>query len=219
MNTSDQSLFPIDSAFKRRWEWKYLPIKDAQKNHVIRVDGYRAYDWWEFLMAINTRIEKLTELEDKQLGYWFAKPNNGLEISVERFVSKVVFYLWNDVFKDYGNDGNSPFNIKQGEDKRLKLKFTSFFDPEGNALPDVVATFIEALGVKPITSETEPTTPSSPEEQEEPNETHDDAPSSVVEEAPAEYQTEYPSSAADDVDDDDEDGDDNDKELFDQLYR
>jgi len=219
MNTSDQSLFPIDSAFKRRWEWKYLPIKNDRKGHVIRVDESHVYDWWQFLEAINNRIEKLTELEDKQLGYWFAKPNNGLEISVERFVSKVVFYLWNDVFKDYGNDGNSPFNIKQGEDKRLKLKFTSFFDPEGNALPDVVVTFIEALGVKPITSEAEPTTPSSPEEREAFNEPHDDAPSSVVEEAPAAYQTEYPSSPADDVDDDDEDGDDNDKELFDQLYR
>ncbi|MCM1140417.1 MAG: hypothetical protein NC453_17750, partial [Muribaculum sp.] len=45
MNTSDQSLFPIDSAFKRRWEWKYVPIRDAHKGWRILVNGVR-YDWW-----------------------------------------------------------------------------------------------------------------------------------------------------------------------------
>ena len=147
MNTSDQSLFPIDSAFKRRWEWKYLPIKNDLKGHIIRVDEYHSYDWWQFLKAVNERIEKLTELEDKQLGYWFAKPNNGIEISAERFVSKVVFYLWNDVFKDYGSDSNSPFIVKQSDDKKVKLKFTSFFSPEGDAIPSVVTMFIEGLNV------------------------------------------------------------------------
>ena len=148
MNTSDQSLFPIDSAFKRRWEWKYLPIKNDHKGHIIRVDAKHSYDWWQFLEAVNTRIEKLTELEDKQLGYWFAKPNLGVEISVERFVSKVVFYLWNDVFKDYGSDGNSPFVVKQTDDKKVKLKFTSFFSPDGDAIPDIAIMFIEGIGVE-----------------------------------------------------------------------
>lgn len=218
MNTSDQSLFPIDSAFKRRWEWKYLPIKNDQKGHVIRVDGQRAYDWWLFLEAINTRIEKLTELEDKQLGYWFAKPNKDKEISVERFVSKVVFYLWNDVFKDYGSDGNSPFNIKQGEDKRLKLKFTSFFDPEGEALPDVVAAFIEALGVKPnegaaapLSNDEPSTEPDGSEEQQ----------AMVIEEPTLEFSNEQPvtTDVSDDVDDDDVDNDQgNGGGLFEQLY-
>ena len=150
MNTSDQSLFPIDSAFKRRWEWKYLPIKNDEKGHIIRVDRARAYDWWEFLSAVNNRIEKLTEQEDKQLGYWFAKPNTGVEISVDRFVSKVVFYLWNDVFKDFAKDANSPFVIKGADDKRHELKFNMFFDKYGNAIPEIVAIFIEGLKVLPI---------------------------------------------------------------------
>lgn len=150
MNTSDQSLFPIDSAFKRRWEWKYLPIKNDGKGHIIRVDDTRAYDWWEFLNAVNNRIEKLTEQEDKQLGYWFAKPNTGVEISVDRFVSKVVFYLWNDVFKDFAKDANSPFVIKGADEKRHELKFNMFFDKYGNAIPEIVAIFIEGLKVLPI---------------------------------------------------------------------
>jgi hypothetical protein len=52
MNTSDQSLFPIDSAFKRRWDWIYRPISDAGKNWRILADG-KLYDWWKFLDEIN----------------------------------------------------------------------------------------------------------------------------------------------------------------------
>lgn len=213
MNTSDQSLFPIDSAFKRRWEWKYLPIKDDHKDHIIRVDGNHAYDWWKFLEAINTRIEKLTELEDKQLGYWFAKPNHGKEISVERFVSKVIFYLWNDVFKDYGNDGNSPFVIKLADDKKEKLKFTSFFDPEGNALPDQVAKFIEGLGVEANTGAATPTTTVERAPETAPE---DVAP---VEKTPANVNTDQsaPTLAFDDNSDEDDNNDDG-EGLFNSLY-
>ncbi len=148
MNTSDQSLFPIDSAFKRRWDWRYLPIKDGSSGNIIRVDNEHAYDWREFLDIINTRIENLTEQEDKQLGYWFAKPDKGTEISLDRFVSKVVFYLWNDVFKDFVKDANSPFVIKDEEDKKRELKFNMFFDASGNAIPSAAIIFIENLGVK-----------------------------------------------------------------------
>lgn len=108
MNTSDQSLFPIDSAFKRRWDWKYVPIKRAdkepEKNWIIKAEhGGKTYwcYWWEFLEAINHQIEETTHSEDKQLGYFFAKPKNGEDfISTDTFVNKVIFYLWNDVFKD-----------------------------------------------------------------------------------------------------------------------
>ena len=108
MNTSDQSLFPIDSAFKRRWDWEYVPIKRADKEPenkwIIKVThGGKTYwcYWWEFLEAINHQIEETTHSEDKQLGYFFAKPKNGEDfISTDTFVNKVIFYLWNDVFKD-----------------------------------------------------------------------------------------------------------------------
>ena len=98
MNTSDQSLFPIDSAFKRRWDWSYMPISDAKKGYVIDVAG-SLYDWWQFLEEINKKIESTTNSEDKKLGYFFCKAHGGV-ISAETFVGKVVFYLWNDVFKE-----------------------------------------------------------------------------------------------------------------------
>ena len=72
MNTSDQSLFPIDSAFKRRWDWKYIKIADAQKNWQIKV-GTKNYDWWQFVQAINYFVFDATQSEDKNLGYFFAK--------------------------------------------------------------------------------------------------------------------------------------------------
>ncbi len=149
MNTSDQSLFPIDSAFKRRWDWKYTPIKNAEKGHVIALKD-RRYDWWEFLDSVNKRIEKVTESEDKQMGYWFAKPEKGIEISSEKFVSKVIFYLWNDVFKDYGHDSNSPFVIKQDDGKKIELRFKSFFDLNGYVDEDVLIKFFWGLKLNPI---------------------------------------------------------------------
>lgn len=127
MNTSDQSLFPMDSAFKRRWTWRYIPIKDEEKDFMIDINGVR-YLWWDFLVKMNEKIAKLTQSEDKQLGYWFVGGNE--TISAETFVNKVLFYLWSDVFKDYANDSASPFNQKI-DLKVNKQSFQSFFGNDG----------------------------------------------------------------------------------------
>lgn len=121
MNTSDQSLFPIDSAFKRRWDWHYVPISDAGKKWMIEVNGAQ-YDWWKFLEAINDKVYHATYSEDKKMGYFFCKANDGV-ISAEKFVSKVIFYLWNDVFKDSEFEGDT-FKDEDGE----KLSFDKFYD-------------------------------------------------------------------------------------------
>lgn len=85
MNTSDQSLFPIDSAFKRRWDWKYIKIAEGKQKDThqplkwqIMVEDedqnkVRLYDWWKFLQLINRRIYGATQSADKQMGYFFAK--------------------------------------------------------------------------------------------------------------------------------------------------
>ncbi len=143
MNTSDQSLFPIDSAFKRRWDWVYIPIADAKKNYVIEIDNDQ-YDWWSFLEAINAIIESTTHSEDKKLGYFFAKAKNG-RISVETFVSKVIFYLWNDVFKD-NETNHKAFKDNDGE----LLPFRKFFHHDGTVDTNMVIKFLQDLEVYPF---------------------------------------------------------------------
>ena len=143
MNTSDQSLFPIDSAFKRRWDWVYIPIADAKKNYVIEIDNDQ-YDWWGFLEAINAIIESTTHSEDKKLGYFFAKANDG-RITVETFVSKVIFYLWNDVFKD-NETNHKAFKDSDGE----LLAFHKFFHHDGTVDTNMVIKFLQDLEVFPF---------------------------------------------------------------------
>lgn len=146
MNTSDQSLFPIDSAFKRRWDWAYMPISNAEKRWTIEV-GSNSYDWWQFLEKINGKIGSTTNSEDKKLGYFFCKAQDGV-ISAKTFVGKVIFYLWNDVFKDY-EFGDAIFNDEDGS----KLSFDKFYTSEGKnskVVEEKVALFFKNLGLIPI---------------------------------------------------------------------
>ena len=139
MNTSDQSLFPIDSAFKRRWDWKYMPIHDAGENWTIALPDVE-YDWWDFVEKINNVIGNMTSSEDKKLGYFFCKACNG-KIDAEKFVNKVVFYLWNDVFKDY------ELSDKAFQDGEGKLTFNKFYTPSGDANESTIKTLMENMGV------------------------------------------------------------------------
>lgn len=170
MNTSDQSLFPIDSAFKRRWEWKYVPISDAGKKWKISVNGTE-YDWWSFIGQINGKIWDATHSEDKKLGYFFCKADrkenfNDEEntiISADKFVGKVLFYVYNDVFKDYGFDDAI---FKDKEDGNSDLLFQSYFMPNGNPQETKIEVFLKNLEVK-LASEVEDTpSEQEPEEQD-----------------------------------------------------
>ena len=151
MNTSDQSLFPIDSAFKRRWEWTYIPITDAGLSWQIKADG-NLYDWWNFIEKINEKIGATTNSEDKKLGYFFCNVSDGI-ISPETFVGKVVFYLWNDVFKDY-EFSDSIFDDGNGG----KLTFDKFYTVDSGTTKVVeenIALFMKNLGIVPIDSDDE----------------------------------------------------------------
>jgi hypothetical protein len=115
MNTSDQSLYPMDAAFKRRWQWVACPIDFDQLlayTDGIRPmldDGKKKWDWIKLLELVNRNIVR-DRMEDKQIGPWFIKPAKDGQISWESFLNKCLFYLWHDVFKDEQLSDLSPFN-------------------------------------------------------------------------------------------------------------
>ena len=102
MNTSDQSLFPMDSAFKRRWEWEYVPVDYCcnKSSFTIVIDGTHEYSWNSFLEKINSIIYEQTKSEDKQMGNFFVKGDEHLKVDREQFISKVMYFLWSEICKD-----------------------------------------------------------------------------------------------------------------------
>jgi hypothetical protein len=116
MNTSDQSLYPIDAAFKRRWDWIACPInfeelKTAYPNQEIFInDGHDKWSWESLITVINKYISK-NHMEDKQIGPWFLRPSSNGEINYDVFLNKCLFYLWHDVYKDDQESDDSPFII------------------------------------------------------------------------------------------------------------
>lgn len=146
MNTSDQSLFPIDSAFKRRWNWEYMPIEYDKEEWYIRI-GKTLYLWGDFLEVINPSILEITGSVDKQMGYYFTKPDtldcDGKKniISDKFFVNKVLFYLWSDVLKDYDLT-TKPFMYEDENHRKVSFKFTDFFPVDEN---DMLELFMDGL--------------------------------------------------------------------------
>ena len=152
MNTSDQSLFPIDSAFKRRWDWRYIPISEATDEKTKQPLGWsihvgnKDYDWWSFLQAINDKIGGLTNSQDKKLGYFFCKANNGM-IDAETLVGKVFFFLWNEVLKDFEQEQDF---LKDGVNGYISFDDFYYVDNTGKTLinEDKVDILLNNLGVR-----------------------------------------------------------------------
>lgn len=166
MNTSDQSLFPIDSAFKRRWDWKFVKISDAHKNWTIHF-GDEACSWWEFIKKMNKIIAKETSSDDKKLGYFFCKPSNEDEdfINEERFVGKVLFYLWNDVFKD----GETKY-FEVSDDPEDEPTFEAFYNDDCTPCVAAIRKFIVGIvGEENVHSTDKTEQPSKEEKHDEDN--------------------------------------------------
>ena len=117
MNTSDQNVFTLDNAFQRRWDMELVKNvvdkekvdKNGIKHGKIQMEATitvanQKITWEHFQQTINAVIgEKsneggLSSMEDKRLGCWFVKAENGA-ISKEIFANKVLKYLWDDAFK------------------------------------------------------------------------------------------------------------------------
>src|SRR5574344_18871 len=146
MNTSDQSLFPIDSAFKRRWDWIYVPINYEKISDIkIQIENV-FYSWSEFLKNVNKRILRITQSEDKQLGTFFVKSQNDI-ISYQVFRDKVLFYLWNDIYKDEYGTADTIFKNAEQHD----FSYSNLFD-ETSAI-ELIKDMFKNLGLSPLNND------------------------------------------------------------------
>ena len=141
MNTSDQSLFPMDSAFKRRWDWEYVPInyKEAKSSGFKITIGEKSYLWIKFLEHVNGKVWDLTKSEDKQMGNFFIKGN----ITEEVFKSKVMAYLWHEICKDEYGATNYFFCAEKGYKFSFNQLYNKDSSPSGTELLQGFMTYLE----------------------------------------------------------------------------
>lgn len=98
MNSADQGVFPMDTAFKRRWEFEYVGIDEGvtDKLKTWTIGSTGGPNWNSLRMAVNGLLSSAGVNEDKLMGPWFVKPENGSVVSEKQFTSKVLMYLWED---------------------------------------------------------------------------------------------------------------------------
>ena len=104
MNTSNESIYHMDVAFKRRWHWQYMDIEDG----LVSEDGvaFTGRSTWErFVDRLNEFIRAhhkyVRRVEDKQIGHWFlqGKGEDGDETFMKSGIqNKVMFFVWDSVF-------------------------------------------------------------------------------------------------------------------------
>ena len=98
MNSADQGVFPLDTAFKRRWDFEYMSLDDNESNDECSVDVGKdcSCEWGDLRKAINSLLKRNQVNEDKLLSSSFVHPDGDEVISSGRFKMKVLMYLWED---------------------------------------------------------------------------------------------------------------------------
>lgn len=100
MNSGDQGVFPIDTAFRRRWAYRYLgyaePCRYANSEKLLRFAGSNL-DWDSFREALNRRLKSLQVVEDRLIGPYFLTASQLRDPS--EVLSKLLLYLWDDVLR------------------------------------------------------------------------------------------------------------------------
>ncbi|MEB3220142.1 MAG: restriction endonuclease [Nostocales cyanobacterium 94392] len=110
INTSDESIYYLDSAFKRRWDWQHYPSPNYKSKFTVPpivkeanliLPNDLTKPWYKYILGINEFIKSyhqdIRRIEDKQIGWWFIKPING-QVTLEQVKDKLMFYLWDSVF-------------------------------------------------------------------------------------------------------------------------
>lgn len=104
MNTSDNSIYFMDNAFKRRWDWEFVNIEDDNQRSVVASRRINLYGedccaWNDFVDKLNgfirSHYKTVRKIEDKQIGYFFI---NEQEINQEHIKNKLMFFVWDSVF-------------------------------------------------------------------------------------------------------------------------
>jgi len=109
MNSADQGVYPIDTAFRRRWRQEYLPLDydkgpDGDVSYVDAANKHHALAWREFVKLLNkhlTSVQTLDIAEDRLLGQWFVKKK---ELDGKGIPEKVLLYLWDDLLRHEGRE-------------------------------------------------------------------------------------------------------------------
>lgn len=140
VNTSDQNVYVMDTAFKRRFEWKYIPITPApeedesmgyKNNAEIELknsDEVRKYKWIDFYMALNKFIasnEYLGLGEDKQIGQFFIKFDFEEAKDREKIENKLLHYLWFDIQESSFKSDKKLFAEKISDFGDLFIKYNT----------------------------------------------------------------------------------------------
>lgn len=141
MNSSDQAVFPLDTAFKRRWIFEYLPIdftNCARGEVPIHHVDLPKVEWKKLAQTINTVLVQLKVVEDKLIGPWFIKDSDLVEGQAEQtFIGKICSYLWDDALK-YKNQNDKIF-------KREILSYGQLHQMYSEGDPIFSDSFIELL--------------------------------------------------------------------------
>jgi 5-methylcytosine-specific restriction endonuclease McrBC GTP-binding regulatory subunit McrB len=125
MNTSDSSIYYMDSAFKRRWEWEFIDIDSKS----ICAEGFafeNREQWITFIGKLNGFIKGnhkyIRGIEDKQIGHFFIKDD---QIKKSTIQNKLMFFLWDSVFN---RDKKPLISLLYGEDKKHHDELITFGD-------------------------------------------------------------------------------------------
>jgi 5-methylcytosine-specific restriction enzyme B len=100
MNTSDNSIYFMDSAFKRRWDWEFINWDDSKPPEAIygNQGALREDEWWELIQNLNIFIKShhtsIRGIEDKQIGKYFIKA----PITSQKIQNKLMFFVWDSIF-------------------------------------------------------------------------------------------------------------------------
>ena len=172
MNTSDQNVFTMDTAFQRRWQMEHIPNKfDFNTAHVNKHLPNSEISWGVFAQTVNKKMHDNPSLgfggtDDKSLGVYFATDND-LD-NAKRFAEKVLKYLWDDAFKlgrqalfSNCSEGLSSVIEADEDAAKAKIKKQSVEDPlKAVLVPEVYSEMqkrmLELAAEQPQAAEDEP---------------------------------------------------------------